>query len=505
VVQLARPGRLAVVAATVGVVGAGAALAEGPARPWAWAALQLALVAGLAVAWTARHRSLVALARGLEARRHHLEQAQGVAGVGSWGWELGPDRMAWSAELYRLLGQRPGAAAPSRARLLAAVHPHDRPLLDASVRSVAEFGTPFAVDVRVVAPGGEVRWLDVRGAVGRREGGRVVAVAGTLQDVTDRRRREGALAQDRTRVRAVVEAAADGVLVVDRDGRVVTFNQRFVAMWGIPRRLVTARDAMLLLTTVVDHVRDPQGFLRRLRDVSAHPECESFDVVEFADGRVFERDARPHVVEGVVEGAVLTFRDVTEARTIRSQLEHQAFHDALTGLPNQVLFRDRVDHALARSHRADELIAVLYLDIDNFKTVNDSLGHPGGDDLLVLVAERLRACLRAADTIARLSGDEFAVLVEGVSRRRDVLDAAERVLEQFHRPFVLGDEEVAVSTSVGIAFAGPGATSSEVLIRNADMAMYEAKGGGKDRYRVFKPFPGLAEPSGPSRFPRAAG
>jgi diguanylate cyclase (GGDEF)-like protein/PAS domain S-box-containing protein len=190
-----------------------------------------------------------------------------------------------------------------------------------------------------------------------------------------------------------------------------------------------------------------------------------------------------------VRGIVLNTRDVSERKSFEEQLSHQAFHDSITGLANRALFRDRVEHALARQIRDDHSVAVLFLDIDDFKTINDSLGHAAGDQLLNKVGERIQKSLRAADTAARLGGDEFGILLEdsGYGRAAEV---AERVLAAFEAPLSLEGKDVFVRASIGIARGDvdrKGASAAEDLLRNADVAMYSAKSQGKGRYQVFEP------------------
>jgi diguanylate cyclase (GGDEF)-like protein len=212
-----------------------------------------------------------------------------------------------------------------------------------------------------------------------------------------------------------------------------------------------------------------------------------------AAGRIRHRDGRWLAIEAVgtnllheptVRGIVVNARDVSDRKALEAQLTHQAFHDPLTGLANRALFFDRVTHALERRERVQEGLAVLFLDLDNFKTVNDSLGHAAGDRLLVAAAVRLGVCVRTSDTVARLGGDEFAVLIEDATGDLASV-AAERITAALRSPFELEGKEVFVTASLGIAFAEPGSTASE-LLRNADMAMYTAKGRGKGRSERFE-------------------
>ena len=185
---------------------------------------------------------------------------------------------------------------------------------------------------------------------------------------------------------------------------------------------------------------------------------------------------------------MLNTRDVSERRAFEEQLQHQAFHDTVTGLANRALFHDRVHHALERQGRDGEALSILLLDLDDFKAVNDSLGHAVGDRLLIEVGNRLRTLVRGADTVARMGGDEFAVLMEE-ARQEEAGETAERILEGLKAPFQLDGKDVLVRASLGIAIveAGDDREGAEEFLRNADVAMYMAKAEGKGRYQISSP------------------
>ncbi len=187
-----------------------------------------------------------------------------------------------------------------------------------------------------------------------------------------------------------------------------------------------------------------------------------------------------------VAAFVINTRDITE-RKEGQQLTYRAFHDPLTDLANRALFADRLEHALSRRARHDSALAVIFLDLDDFKDVNDSLGHAIGDELLAAVAARLRDCARAEDTVARLGGDEFAILVEDISNIENVTATADRVHSKLRPPFQIAGNEVVVSSSIGIALTPFGGETAEELLRNADIAMYTAKASGKGTHQVFEP------------------
>jgi diguanylate cyclase (GGDEF)-like protein/PAS domain S-box-containing protein len=206
-----------------------------------------------------------------------------------------------------------------------------------------------------------------------------------------------------------------------------------------------------------------------------------------------ERAAR--VIEGVgtnlgndpaVRGLALNFRDISERKVLEEKLRQLAFHDPLTLLANRNLFRDRVEHALARAQRGEYSAAVMFLDVDNFKNINDSLGHDAGDRLLQAVAQRIVQMTRSSDTVARLGGDEFGVLLEGAGSPEDVQRVAGSLIESLGAPFVLDGREVRVTASVGVAFSADD-TTAKALLSNADLAMYHAKAAGKNRHVTFQP------------------
>ena len=452
--------------------------------PWKWAAVHGGFILGMSAAGIATWRLNEALLGGISEREHRLSEAQELARLGSWERDLRTGETSWSDQQYALLGMVPGTPN-GRQRFIEMIHPEDRAAFDdAVVRN--EAGESYALDIRLCLLNGQLRWHHIRGEVTKWVDGKPAVLSGTAQDVTERHRSEDELKDALSLLSATLESTADGILVVDNEGKIMSYNRQFAEMWSIPREVLDARDDDAAMTFVLEQLVDPESFVARIKDLYEQPDAESEDVLEFKDGRVFDRLSRPQRVGGVSVGRVWSFRDVTDTKRLEAELAHQAFHDALTGLANQLLFRDRVDHALARVARRSEYLAVLFVDVDNFKTINDSLGHPAGDSLLMAVAERLRGCLRTSDTAARMGGDEFALLVEDGESRDDAVDVANRVLEALRQPFLVVGKEVVISASVGIAFNEAESDTSDALLRNADLAMYRAKSAGKNRYRIFE-------------------
>jgi diguanylate cyclase (GGDEF)-like protein/PAS domain S-box-containing protein len=288
-------------------------------------------------------------------------------------------------------------------------------------------------------------------------------------------------------LQSTLESTADGILVVDHAGCVVAFNQRFAQLLRIPPGTLLFRDRATPLMQFTGQLHHPEQFSERIRQLDSELDAESFDLLEFDDGRVLECYSLPHRLDGEAVGRVWSFRDITERRRAEATVEFQAYHDALTGLPNRLLLEDRLAQALVHAQRHKSPLAVIFLDIDHFKLINDTLGHAVGDKLLRAVAGRLRATLRADDTVARLGGDEFTLLFTELARDDDAARTAEKVLDAFSAPFAVDGHELYVTASIGVALFPNDGEDPDTLLRNADAAMYRAKEAGRNNYQLCTP------------------
>jgi diguanylate cyclase (GGDEF)-like protein/PAS domain S-box-containing protein len=301
-------------------------------------------------------------------------------------------------------------------------------------------------------------------------------------DVTERK-----LAEEKLRLSAtVLEHIADGVMIVDNDGRIVATNPAFTQITGYTESEAVGQDSSLTRSSRHDLL-----FYQRLwQDLRAHSFWRGEIWNMRKNGELYLEwltvsAARDN--SGVCTHYVAVFSDITKVKESQEKLDHMAHHDPLTALPNRLLFHDRLQHALQRAGRDREQLAILFIDLDRFKNVNDTLGHHVGDELLKKVAIALSAQLREGDTLARLGGDEFIVLLENIEGQFGAGHVAEKLISMFEQPFIVSDYELFVTGSVGISMYPNDAVDLNMLIRNADVAMYQAKARGRNGYQFYAP------------------
>jgi diguanylate cyclase (GGDEF)-like protein/PAS domain S-box-containing protein len=308
------------------------------------------------------------------------------------------------------------------------------------------------------------------------------------------------LDRDLSLQQATIESTTDGILVVDGNGRWVTSNRKFLEIWRVPAEIVRSRDDDAALEFVLDQLAEPGTFIAKVRELYDTPEAESSDELVFKDGRVLERYSQPQRVEGRSVGRVWSFRDVTERRQFEQRLQYLAEHDPLTDLYNRRRFEEELDREVERSVRYGTGGALLLLDIDNFKAVNDHYGHVWGDELLRAVARVLGSRVRGTDVLARLGGDEFAILLP----EADEVHAgklAEELLEVLRAQSMETERgAIQVTTSLGVVTLDTVRTAGPEPMVAADTAMYRAKAEGRNRLAVYE---ASRDRSGPGRVPRA--
>ena len=364
-------------------------------------------------------------------------------------------------------------------------HPHDRTRVRAVVQAAADSGQRFHVEYRITTRGGELRRVIERGVgVSDEQGERVIE--GFIEDITVRHATLEALEHAELRYRHIFEHASEGIFQTTREGQYLAANPALARIYGY----ATPQELMTDLSDIEHRLYVSAG----RRDVFHRLMKAQGQVLNF-ESEVFRRDGtriwiseNAHIVLSP-QGEFLcyegTVQDITERRRYQEQLERQANHDQLTGLPNRVLLGDRIAQGIAQASRQGYFLALVFMDLDNFKYINDSLGHAAGDELLKVVAQRLTGCLRSSDTVARLGGDEFVLVINDHYRTSSVISLLERVLKDIGRPVMLNGREFHVGASLGVAMYPSDGDDAQILLKHADVAMYAAKDRGRNNFQFF--------------------
>ncbi|MET0519688.1 MAG: EAL domain-containing protein [Burkholderiaceae bacterium] len=307
-----------------------------------------------------------------------------------------------------------------------------------------------------------------------------------MRDQTRQRQGEDERETLLAELRATLESTADGILVADLAGRMRSFNQRFASLWGLPEDLLQERNDEAIQLWMRRSVVDGAAYALRLAAIQEASLLQSSDQIQLIDGRVLERVSLPQFSRGRPIGRVYSFRDLSEKLAASQRIEELSHSDMLTGLPNRRALAERVDYAQAMARRENSPFALLTVDLDRFKQINDTLGHSYGDRVLNEVAERLKACLREVDTVARLGGDEFALLIHQADAR-GAEHAARRVQEAMSRPFSFDTLSFTVTCSTGIALFPSDGSNADELMASAERAMHWVKESGRAAFRFHQP------------------
>jgi diguanylate cyclase (GGDEF)-like protein/PAS domain S-box-containing protein len=377
-----------------------------------------------------------------------------------------------NAQTANLLGVAPKLMKPGTS--LSNLRPNlDDSLLAGGVLTRRDDCLPPSGDFQLA----DGRWLRVSQS-STRDGGFIIVCS----DISHSKEQEANLRQINLRLDAALDNMSQGLCLFDGQKRLEVVNRRFFEIFGLAREQIQpgVTFSELLELSEARYDRNSQTARKLLAEqaefMSRHETGTHY--YELSDGRVIASVYSP-TSNG---GWVATFEDVTERRQAEAQIMHMARHDALTDLPNRLLFRERIEQGLARGER----LAILFIDLDRFKTVNDTLGHPVGDELLCAVTKRLQTAVRGSDTVARLGGDEFAIVQFG-AKPTDATELASRIIEALSEPFDVLGNQVVVGASIGIAIAPTDGREPDQLLRNSDMALYRAKDSGRATYHFFQP------------------
>jgi diguanylate cyclase (GGDEF)-like protein/PAS domain S-box-containing protein len=415
----------------------------------------------------------------LQANKDALSRAQAVGGVGSWQLDFREKRLEWSDETYRIFGMQQGASLDYET-YRAHVHPDDRELVEQAWKN-ALHGVPYDVEHRILVDG-KIKWVrELADFDFDADTNRAVFAIGTIHDISAHKEEESAL---RLAAR-VLESSGEAILITDEKVRVVSVNHAFVGMSGYRSEEVMGNNPSMLASG-----RHDTDFYRDMwDDLARHGYWQGEVWDKHKSGRIYPKWMSITAVRdehGEVVNYIAISRDITEQNEAEKNIHFLAYFDVLTGLPNRTLLRDRLGQMIAASHRDKQQFALLFMDLDRFKYINDSMGHSVGDRLLQAVALRIQEHVREEDTVARLGGDEFIVLLRETGESGAAV-VSKKLLETLATPYDLDGQVISTQASIGISIFPDHADDSDTLIKNADMAMYRAKEDGRNNYQFFKP------------------
>jgi diguanylate cyclase (GGDEF)-like protein/PAS domain S-box-containing protein len=422
----------------------------------------------------------------LRASELRYKEAQRLAKVGNWEWNLVDNENWWSEELYRILEEDPDTYEASFENFLAKVDPDDRQALVDGTRNISSSPDAYPPsEIHLAFADGRRKVVEQRVEVRVDERGHPAAVIGTIRDVTEQRQLQNQLRESEARYASTVELAAIGIAHVDADSRFVWVNRQLCEMLGYDKEellRLTVKDVSHpddANMTDEDRARLHAGKIDSLKVEKRYVRKNGMTIwVRITSALRRNDDGRPLHDISIVE-------DISDRKAAEARVKYLATHDELTGLPNRAVFSEMVNHAIESARRHERLCALLFIDLDRFKIVNDSLGHEAGDMLLKEMAARLSRCMRKSDVVARLGGDEFVVLLENLKDSAAAADVAKKILSALLEPVEIMGQECRVTASIGIALYPLDAHDGSSLMKRADMAMYLAKEEGKNNYQFY--------------------
>ncbi len=416
----------------------------------------------------------------LEKTKAVLEEAQHIAKIGSWDLDFLKNTLSWSDEIYRLFGQKPQEFAATYDAFIETIHPDDRKMVNTAYTESLKNKTPYNIVHRLQLKDRSIKYVSEWCETYYDASGLAIRSIGTVQDITQQKRTEEKLRQSAV----IVENMADAIIITDKTNRIIEVNRAYLEITGYCRADVIGQTPKLLRSDVHDQI----FYANLWRDLLGRGFWQGELWDRRKNGEIFPTWATITAVqdeEGYSSNFIQIFSDISSIKRSQDKIDFLAHHDPLTHLPNRLLCHDRLKHALAVAKRNKTQVAIVVLDLDRFKNINDSLGHTVGDIILQETSKRIQENIRASDTISRLGGDEFVIIIEHVDKIQHVSIVARKLLKMFSSPFVVNDQELHLTASLGISLYPSDGREEETLIRNAETAMYRAKEEGRNNFQFY--------------------
>ena len=409
-----------------------------------------------------------------------LGEAQQIAHIGHFEWLVDDDRIECSRQICSMLSIPLSSAPRKRKDFLDFIAPEDQVMVSSTMQESIENRQPYNIEHRLQQASGKICYVRHKGVVSPNTEDAKRRVVGTLQDITEQR-----LAQiEMRKLSAAVEQTADGIMITNPNGVIEYVNHAMTLITGYGRDELLGQTPRLFKSNKQNEV----FYQRMWRTIKRGEAFTDVVINRHKKGHCYfeEKTITPQKnAQGEIISYISSGKDITERMEAQERLHHLAHHDGLTGLPNRVLLEDRLGQAISRARWRERKVAVLFLDLDRFKIINDSLGHSIGDLLLKEVALRLTDCVREGDTVARFGGDEFAVILNDIAEPSDIPSVANKILENLAIPFQSEDRELFVTTSIGISLFPDDGTDGQTLVKKSDSAMYQVKSKGRNNYQFY--------------------
>jgi diguanylate cyclase (GGDEF)-like protein/PAS domain S-box-containing protein len=417
----------------------------------------------------------------LRASEERLQEAQQVAQVGSWEVDLVSGSWWWSDELFRIHGRAIASGPPATEDILSSIYVDDRDRVGRAFRELIEEDSGSkGIEARFVVASGDLQHHNVLWDVESDLEGRPLRAYGTVSDVTKRYRSEEAM----RRAALVFETATEAIVIADSNGSIIDVNSAFSSITGHDRNDVIGGKADIL-----DSKRHDFEFYQRVAaEVEQSEKWEGEIWIRHKDGTAIPAwvsIGRTLGSESATEQIVAVFNDMTERKNAEEVIARQATYDLLTGIPNRTLFIDRLSQETLRAERSGRGVCLIFIDLDDFKKVNDTLGHSAGDEVLRMAADRIAQSVRKVDTAARVGGDEFVVIAPNLQDIADAEPIAQRILSAMAVPMRVHGQDILTTASIGLAIFPADSEDGAELLRNADIAMYRSKNGGGNSIEFF--------------------
>ncbi|MDH4130005.1 MAG: diguanylate cyclase, partial [Spirochaetota bacterium] len=416
----------------------------------------------------------------IQKSRESLINAQRIAHMGNWDWNILNNKLTWSDEIYRIFGLKGKEFSATYEGFLNYVHPDDREYLKQAVNDALTNKRIYNIDHRIILPNKTIRYVHEEGEVHFDEHKNPIRMIGTVQDITERKLVEMELSI----ASKILENIVEGVVITDPNAVIKLINLAYTTITGYEADEVIGKNPSIkksghqnkdfyknMWDSLINHGFWQGEIWNKRKNGEIYPEWLSITAIKDDMGNI------THYI-GI-------FNDITGRKKYEDLIKYKAYHDHLTGLPNRLLFNEKIGNRLNKSLHEVGKMAIVFVDLDNYKNVNDKFGHDTGDELLIEVSKRLKKCIRKDDIAARIGGDEFILYFNHLERTEDIIFIANKILEVFKYPVIIGENEIFITSSIGISVCPEDGTNIDLLIKKADKAMYKAKEKGKNCFNLY--------------------